>query len=215
MVSLTLNRCFLYCLVSLRRCYHAIVCSHECSHIYAAHASTPSLPIGGKVHFILASFSAFQEPVSYSAAMRALDVRSSYEWGKWFFTNSTWEIVDVVPACNLFSSKRVFKLKRSEHDNVTRYRGRLVAAWGNRYWGHFLAGGPILSLASHPDIVHWWHITVSTSAIWAAPRHSRKHTSICHALWSHHLAGNYRRVNAYVYIWISLCTSTACFRKHF
>ena len=98
---------------------------------YAAHAAAPCLSEGDGDHFESVFFSAFQEPVSYASAMRSPDaeqwIAAINEEKEAFFANGTWEIVDADPAWNLLSSKWVFKLKRNEHGNVTRYRARLVA----------------------------------------------------------------------------------------
>ena len=46
---------------------------------------------------------------------------------KAFFDNGTWEVVDTDPSWNLLSSKWVFKIKRDENGEISRYRARLVA----------------------------------------------------------------------------------------
>ena len=46
---------------------------------------------------------------------------------KAFFDSGLWEVMDTDPAWNLLSSKWVFKIKKDEHGNISRYRAGLVA----------------------------------------------------------------------------------------
>ena len=77
----------------------------------AAHAATPELFAGYSNHFESSFFSAFQEPVSYAAAMRAPDaqqwIAAMKEEKEAFFSNGMREIVDVDPTWNRLSSKWV------------------------------------------------------------------------------------------------------------
>ena len=77
----------------------------------AAHAANPLLPAGDSNRFESAFVLAFQEPVSYAAAMRATDaqqwIAAMNEKKEAFYSNSTWEIVDVDPTWKLLSSKWV------------------------------------------------------------------------------------------------------------
>ena len=98
---------------------------------YISHASYTHTPTCVNDAFELALHTAFHKPVSYAAAMRSaqatLWTAAMDDEKKAFFDNGTWEVVDTDPSWNLLSSKWVFKIKRDEHGQISRYRARLVA----------------------------------------------------------------------------------------
>ena len=146
---------------------------------YAAHAATPYLPEGDEDYFESVFFSAFQEPVSCAAAMRAPDAE---QWivamdkeKDAFFANGTSEIVDADPpgtsfppsGCSSSSAMSTAMSPAIEH-----------------VWSHgvsYSAREQISETFSHqwsdtaPCGLFW--LWLYSSAIWFVPRHSRKQTS--------------------------------------
>lgn len=75
-------------------------------------------------------YAPFDEPLSHAAALRSPQsthwIEAEEEEKSAFFSNKTWEVVDINPQWNLMSCKWVYKIKRDKLGNITRYRARLV-----------------------------------------------------------------------------------------
>ena len=72
-----------------------------------------------------------EEPQSFDEAMESPDVdkwrQAVKEELQGLIDMETWEVKDVPQGKKPVSTKWVFKVKKDEHGNVTRYKGRLVA----------------------------------------------------------------------------------------